>query len=119
MTLRTVGVNVREHVGSLDQQALVRDLRAEPGIGDVFFNAAEPHRLFIAYDPAMLNDSVLLTRLYRHGVHPEPVAPKPSALAPLAPLVPLVPLAGIARAEPSATPLRGQAALWTAPWTAP
>jgi hypothetical protein len=74
--LRTVSVSVRENVGTLDRDGLERRLLAEPGIAEIFFRGGEPHRLFVAYDPAVLNDSLLLTRLYQHGMHPEPVAPK-------------------------------------------
>lgn len=76
MRFRTVSVTLRENTARLDRDALQRSLLAERGIEDVFFRAADQYRLFVQYDPAVLNDSRLLDTLYKHGVHPQPVEPK-------------------------------------------
>ena len=98
MSLRTVAVSLRENVGSIDRDELERRLLTEPGIDEVFFRDSEPHRLFVAYDPTVLNDSLLLTRLYRQGVHPEPVSPRLTAPPP-----------------PARVPELGSASLWSPP----
>ncbi len=75
MRLRTVGISLRENVRHIDRAALRRNLLAYPGIEDVYFQTREEYRLFVQYDPCVLSDSALLDRLYREGMHPEPVAP--------------------------------------------
>ncbi len=76
MRLRTVGISLRENVTRIDQSALQKNLRAHAGIEDVYFRIDAQYVLFVQYDPRVLSDSALLDRLYREGIHPEPVAPR-------------------------------------------
>ena len=76
--MKTIHTVLKEESGRLTQNLVRSELLSQRGVTAVSF---EPDRkcLSIEYDPAVVDDAMLMRIMRRYGICPAPTSPQPGA----------------------------------------
>ena len=76
--MKTIHTMLKEHSGRLTQDLVRSELLTQRGVTAVSFGP-DRNRLSIEYDPAVIDDSMLMRIMHRYGVCHAPASPQPGA----------------------------------------
>jgi hypothetical protein len=76
--MKTIQTLLKEDSGLLTQNLVRSELLSQRGVTAVSFEP-DRMRLSIEYDPAVVDDLMLMRIMRRYGVYPAPASPQPGA----------------------------------------